>query len=55
MRRLFLVLLVGLAALPMMAQPAVDWVRLGLGPNPDDATSIAVAPNGEVRVAGTFN
>lgn len=55
MRRLFLVLLVGLAALPMMAQPAVDWVRLGLGPNPDDATSIAVAPNGEVRVAGTFS
>jgi len=55
MRRLFLVLFVSLAALPMLAQPAVDWVQLGLGPNLDDATSIVVAPNGEVRVAGTYS
>jgi len=55
MKRLFLLLIMGLAAMPAMAQPAVDWVRLGLGPNPDDATAITVAPSGEVRVAGTFS
>lgn len=42
------------AAVTMSAQPKFLWTKLGLGPSFDDVRSIALSPQGDVRIAGNF-
>lgn len=56
MKRLVLLLaVIGCTAIPLLAQPAVDWLKSGVGPNPDDATTISISPYGDVFVGGTYS
>jgi hypothetical protein len=43
------------ATLSLTAQPRFLWTKLGKGPSFDEARAIAVAPQGDVRIAGVYS
>jgi hypothetical protein len=47
--------LIVLLPVAVAAQPRWEWIRTAMNTGFDDSWSIAIAPNGDVRIAGTFN